>query len=257
MELTIITYNIRHGKGMDGIVNIGRIGSLLNTYKADIIGLNEVDCHFSKRSNYINQPNSLSEHLYMNYVFGATISKPPPLIKQRSNLPLLDKEYGNVILSPHPIIQSQNHIIPSREFPFSENRSLLEATITIRNKISIKVYVGHFSLQKKIRKKQIQMARGKIQHDIEAGYPIVFMGDFNMSPKNTLWAELHPLLQDCWKVSEKHITNGATFPSVYPITRLDYILTSREFRVLSADVIYSNPKASDHLPLRVTMAIDP
>jgi endonuclease/exonuclease/phosphatase family metal-dependent hydrolase len=41
-----MTFNIRHGKGMDKRVNLERIAKVINKNSVDIIGLNEVDKHF-------------------------------------------------------------------------------------------------------------------------------------------------------------------------------------------------------------------
>jgi endonuclease/exonuclease/phosphatase family metal-dependent hydrolase len=41
-----MTFNIRHGKGMDKRENLERIAKVINKNSVDIIGLNEVDKHF-------------------------------------------------------------------------------------------------------------------------------------------------------------------------------------------------------------------
>ena len=46
LELKVMTFNIRHGKGMDERVNLERIAKVINKNSVDIIGLNEVDNHF-------------------------------------------------------------------------------------------------------------------------------------------------------------------------------------------------------------------
>lgn len=50
MEVKVMTYNIHHGKGMDRKVDINRIADVIAQSNIDIVGLNEVDKHFSRRS---------------------------------------------------------------------------------------------------------------------------------------------------------------------------------------------------------------
>ena len=43
MPMKILTYNIRHGRGMDDKVDIERIASVLAVSEADLICLQEID----------------------------------------------------------------------------------------------------------------------------------------------------------------------------------------------------------------------
>ena len=49
-----MTYNIHHGKGIDKVVDLKRIADVITQSGAEIIGLNEVDIHFSNRSHFVN-----------------------------------------------------------------------------------------------------------------------------------------------------------------------------------------------------------
>lgn len=66
--IKIVSWNVRHGLGQDGIVDIKRIGEKLKSLNADIIALQEIDVN-SKRSNRVNQPKVLSEILGYDYHF--------------------------------------------------------------------------------------------------------------------------------------------------------------------------------------------
>ena len=58
--LTIATYNIRHGRGMDGVVELSRTGNAIARLGADIVALQEVDRHV-ERSGHIDEPRLLQE----------------------------------------------------------------------------------------------------------------------------------------------------------------------------------------------------
>jgi endonuclease/exonuclease/phosphatase family metal-dependent hydrolase len=63
LQIKVMTYNIHHGKGMDKQVNLYRIAEVIEKSGADIIGLNEVDKHFSMRSFYEDQISWLAKQL--------------------------------------------------------------------------------------------------------------------------------------------------------------------------------------------------
>ena len=67
MLIKIITLNIAHGKGMDGLVNIERQAELINTYKPDIVFLQEIDM-YTKRAGERNQIREFSKKVYLPYL---------------------------------------------------------------------------------------------------------------------------------------------------------------------------------------------
>ena len=69
----IVNWNIRHGKGLDNLVDIQRIGKKLKTFKADIYTIQEVD-RGALRSGYEDQVEVLASILDCNYHF-TNISK--------------------------------------------------------------------------------------------------------------------------------------------------------------------------------------
>ena len=68
--LRIVSYNIRHGRGMDDQVNLTRTTEVLRRLEADLIGLQEVDDRV-RRSGGVPQADSLGASLGMHAAFGA------------------------------------------------------------------------------------------------------------------------------------------------------------------------------------------
>ncbi len=97
MKLTVMNYNIHHGQGTDRVVSLERISEAIESAGADLIGLNEVDRHFSRRSGFRDQIAILAESLGMHYVFSPAISFMP----RRSGAPMC--QYGNALLSRFPL----------------------------------------------------------------------------------------------------------------------------------------------------------
>ena len=57
-DIRLMSYNILHGKGADGQVDIARIAAVIDREKPDFVGLQEVDRGVS-RSHGIDEPAEL------------------------------------------------------------------------------------------------------------------------------------------------------------------------------------------------------
>src|SRR5262249_35031817 len=71
-ELRIVTYNTRHGEGMDNKIDHERIAKVLNDQKPDIVALEEVD-QGTKRASGVDQPAELAKLTGMKAYFGHNI----------------------------------------------------------------------------------------------------------------------------------------------------------------------------------------
>lgn len=233
-----MTYNIHHGKGTDGKVNLRRIAQVIEQSEAELVALNEVDKHFSKRSNYVDQATWLAQRLNMNMVFGASVS-----LNEES------RQYGNAFLSRYPVLSFKNHSI---HFGTSlvEERSVLESTFLINGK-RLKAYVTHVSMFPFAHRKQINLIIEKISNDSE---PYLLFGDWNMTSKSKAWKKISMHASDSWSTVNQ--TKGSTFPSIWPFLRLDYIFSSPSIPIVEATIIQGVSMASDHLPLRAIFRIE-
>jgi endonuclease/exonuclease/phosphatase family metal-dependent hydrolase len=68
--LRIATFNIHHGAGRDGKVDIGRTADVILSLEADLIALQELDVHVD-RSGDVDQPAELGDRLGMEIFFSA------------------------------------------------------------------------------------------------------------------------------------------------------------------------------------------
>lgn len=239
LQIKVVTFNIHHGRGTDGKLNLNRIAKAIEESEADLIALNEVDRYFSKRSNYTDQVSWLAERLKMYSAFGAAIT-----IKQKHSTVV--RQYGNALLSRYPILSEKNHLLDSG---IIEGRTLLEANVLINEK-RLKMYVTHLSLNPRTHKKQIDFIAGKITEDHP---PIIISGNWNMRSGGKAWRKITEILKDCHTAAK---TSCFTFPSLRPLLQLDYIFVSRNIHVASLEVIKKIPAASDHLPLQATLILN-
>ncbi|MFT4414204.1 endonuclease/exonuclease/phosphatase family protein [Fredinandcohnia humi] len=239
MEIKVMTFNIHHGKGNDRQMDLSRIAEVIEKSNVDIIGLNEVDKHFSKRSQYKDQINWLAKKLNMEHAFSPSLS-----LKSKNSTHV--RQYGNSLLSRYPIVNEKSHLfnfIPGT----IEGRSLLDATIQIKNQF-VQIFVTHLSLNPFLHRKQTNFI---VNQSHNFSHPMVIMGDCNMRPGSRGWRTITSKFQDVWEIGGSGI--GYTYPSHRPRLRLDYLFISPHFQVVDAQVITDFPKASDHLPLKATL----
>src|SRR3954470_16689448 len=85
----VMTYNIHHGEGLDGKVDLQRIADLIKEEKADMVALQEVDRN-TERTGKRNFPAEFAKLTGMSCVFS-------------NNWPVKGGEYGTAILTRFPI----------------------------------------------------------------------------------------------------------------------------------------------------------
>lgn len=221
-KLNVMTFNIRHGRGGDGKVNLERVAEVIKKANIDIVALNEVDQNFSRRSNYLEQASWFASELQMDFVFGPALS-------------LKSGHYGNAILSRLSITKHENHIFRIKPL-LAEPRAVLEASISVANG-QINVLTSHFSMHPSLHRMQLLFCL-----EYSHSSPCILMGDLNRKPSSRSYRQL----------VEKYLDSCVdqplpTFPARKPRSKLDYIFTSNHFDVVATNVIQTN--ASDHLPL--------
>jgi len=81
--------------------------------------------------------------------------------------------------------------------------------------------------------------------------PIVLVGDFNTTPNNWIYAQFSKKLVDTGRASP--FSTKGTFPSGFPVARIDYIFASHEFSVVNFYI--GNRVYSDHRPVVATLRL--
>ncbi|GAA1203026.1 endonuclease/exonuclease/phosphatase family protein [Prauserella alba] len=233
--LTVLSFNIHHAEGTDGALDLDRIARVIERSGADVAGLQEVDRHYSDRSEWADQARALAKRLGFHVVFGANIDNPPP----GPGRPRV--QYGTAILSRHPIVDSSNtHLHRS---PDQEQRGLLHAEVNIRGE-RVHVYDTHLAASSRSdRVAQGRQIAGLIGDTRRA----VLVGDLNAEPGVPELAPLDRTLTDVWPVVGEG--DGPTLPSKAPEKRIDYVYAGDDVTPVSARVLAGEPEASDHLPV--------
>ena len=229
ISFRVMTYNIHHGEGIDGVVDFHRIADVINQINPDILLLQEVDINL-ERSGNVDVPVLLSEFTELkSVVFG-------------KNLDVYGGEYGNATLSRFPITSARN-------FQFKkigpEQRGVLATEISVMGQ-NLLVINSHFDHSEKDSERTLYSE--KITHEILPKYnvdAVLFGGDFNDIPTSRMYKKLSDKFKDAWVISGKG--EGFTIPAHNPSKRIDYILFDG---ILKTDSIWIPKKeASDHLPV--------
>lgn len=235
MEVRVMTYNIHHGQGTDGVINLHRIADVITQSGADIIALNEVDRHFSKRSDFVDQTAWLAAELQMNAYYGPAITLKA---KDKGSM----RQYGNALLSRYPIATADHQTFHSFS-KLSETRSAIDAIILIQQH-KLLILASHLSLNPYIHKRQTDWI---VQKAGLSDVPAIVLGDWNMKPASRPWKKVSSTLSDVWQRQGQGL--GFTYPSHAPASRIDYIFADPRLQVRSIEVLSTIPKASDHLPV--------
>lgn len=218
-SLKVITFNIHYGK----ISNLDAIGDFLKSIGADIIALQEVDKN-QRRSNNFNQGEYLAKYLDMSYIYGP-------------NIKLGNSQYGNAILSKFPILEANNHTLPSALEP----RGILEARINVNGEL-ITILNTHLAISDRERIGQVDSIL-RIIGDRRKN--IILLGDFNEIPEGDNIIRIKETFKDLWETYGE--TEGFTFPNWNPGVRIDYIFIGNGFAI--EEVYISTEALSDHLPV--------
>lgn len=239
----VMTYNIHHAQGTDGVLDLQRIADVIEASGADVVGLQEVDRHFSARSEWVDQAKALAGLLGWHAAYGANLDSPPPAGRTERS------QYGTAVLSRYPIVSTENtHLYNAGG---KEQRGLLHAAIDVRGQ-RLDFYSTHLEhTSQDIRRHQTS----EIVDLVGEADPAVVVGDFNAYPDAPEIATLTAAFDDAWEVAGHG--PGYTYPAEDPHGRIDNLYVTDRVRPVAAEVVMTDPVASDHLPVVSRVVIAP
>jgi len=242
--IRVMTYNIHAGHG-----DLSRTAETIRALSPDMVALQEVDVHWAERSGFVDQAAALAAALGMEARFAHIYRLPN---RDNSAVP---REFGVALLSRHHIVTWRNDTLTrlstqdSNAVP-APAPGLLEAVVDVGGR-RVHVFNTHLDYRADpgVRRTQAgEMARALAR----VSEPLIVFGDFNASPDAPELAPVFERLRDAWP---RDSGNGYTYPADVPAKRIDYVLTSRDFRIVGARVPQSD--ASDHRPVVVDLVLRP
>lgn len=234
ITLRVLSYNIHHGEGMDGRIDLERIARVIRSVDPDLVGLQEVDVR-TRRSGGVDQALVLAQLTGMHVVYGAT-------------MPFQNGLYGNAVLSRWPAAEFSNFALPPN--PGHEPRALLAARFGARP-FAGHLYATHLDIHRDDRLNSLEriLKATNTEKGLFTSFKIL-IGDLNDTPDSELLRRLHDA---GWRSA----VTGPTVPVVAPKRQIDFILFHpptlwrvREQRVLDEEV------ASDHRPIFAVLEFD-
>jgi len=219
--LTVLSYNIRHGQGMDGRLDLARTAAVIRSVSPDVVALQEVDRRTS-RSGGVDQAEELARLTGMHAVFGKAIDYG-------------GGEYGNAVLSKTPPREFKVH-----ELPGAEPRALLEVRFE-----DFLFFATHLdvsrpeTLREESARKVVEIVRAR------GDLPALLAGDLNtVRGRQTM-----KVLAAEWEIAGGD-EELPTVPSGEPRRQIDFILfrPAGKWRATAVRVI-EEKIASDHRPI--------
>lgn len=241
VRLRVVSYNIHHGAGLDGKLDLARIGAILANANADLVALQEVERR-TTRTSRVDQPAVLAQQTGLGGLFGRAID-------------FAGGEYGNALLARHPLAHPTVTPLPVH----GEPRCCLRADIAVPGLAEPLVFMAtHLDFEgdaagqaSRVRQIDAILAEaGKVPSDAA----VILAGDLNCEPGSPPLARL---LAAGWL--EVTTANGPTCPADQPTAKIDHVYLRpgrREARVVSCAVI-DEPVASDHRPIVAEIELRP
>lgn len=242
-SFTFMTYNVHRLIGNDRQTSPARIAEVIETYRPDIVALQELPgARFRPEEEGCAQ--SLAHEL--------------ALLETSRRLCHIERErWGAVVLSHFPMrLVRAGGLIPQGRRRSIVPRGVIWVEIDICGH-AVQVVNTHLGLTPPERSSQVKVLAGPewLLHP-DCRPPIILCGDFNALPSSAVHKHLKSVLND----EQDSLSFGHTewtFPSHYPIVRFDHLFVSPNLVVESVQIPQTKLTrvASDHLPLVVKMRI--
>ncbi len=227
-RVAVLSYNIHHGEGTDGKLDLERIARVIRSVSPDIVAVQEVD-RGTSRTGGVDQAAELARLTGMRAIFGQTI-------------PYGGGQYGNAVLTRLEVERWDNHPLPG-----VEPRGLLDVATE-----RFTFFATHLDATRDDAKR-VEAARQINARMAGSKVPAVLAGDLNAPPER---APIRTLAAE-WRIVGGE-QERPTSPSGAPRRQIDYILFRPAARWKTVEVrVLDEPTASDHRPIFAVLELLP
>jgi endonuclease/exonuclease/phosphatase family metal-dependent hydrolase len=236
--LRILTYNIHHATGRDGVYNLQRIADVINAANPDLVALQEVEQGTTRYPAQHMQLDELATRTGMTGVFGKTLNR-------------LGGEYGNgVLINPEfELINTLNHTMPNPAD--GELRKVMEIRLRI-NDDGTDRRVNFFATHMDHTSGTNRQAQVDFINDLvdTSNIPGVLAGDFNFNDEGPAYV----------KLLEQWVDPTAASPG--RPNQIDYVVNrgADQWSTVTPGRFIVNSTtddASDHYPLLAVLELEP
>lgn len=164
-----MSYNIRHGVGLDTILDLSRSAKIIKSQAPDLCGLQEVD-NFCLRSDSIGQTDYLAQKTKMKGTFGKFMN-------------FQGGEYGMATLSVKPLISTKVLQLPIGKY---EPRTSIVHEVQIAKACNILFANVHFEWISGKEGSSIRLSQAKamMKYIDTLNQATIIIGDFNCTPNS-------------------------------------------------------------------------
>jgi endonuclease/exonuclease/phosphatase family metal-dependent hydrolase len=228
-----MAYNIHHGEGVDGRIDLKRLAAVIREADPDLVALQEVD-NKTGRTGHVDQTAELSRLTGLHGYFGRQIDYE-------------GGEYGQALLSRFPMSDLRVQWLPGQ--PERERRIVFSGTFDFEGAEIVFASTHLHHANEEFRQQQAAELNRLFE---SSGQPVILAGDLNAVPDS----EPIAALRRNWSIPDAQDEELLTYPAQAPERQLDYILVrpSASFALRKIAVV-KEPVASDHRPLAVEFEI--
>ncbi len=214
--VTLATFNIRHGRGLDDGVDLNRTARAILETNAELVALQELDRHHP-RSAGVDQPAELERLTGLHVSFHPTVRRD-------------GWEYGIAVASKEPVATTFQSLPRLRD---EEPRGLITGVLEDSGIIFV---ATHLSTAPAARRVQIEHLVRRTD-DLEP--PVVVMGDLNQGRLG-----LRPLIRAGFDAGRR-IEHTLTRRSLR--WQIDFVMVGPPAKLAATHTVTTD--ASDHVPL--------
>jgi endonuclease/exonuclease/phosphatase family metal-dependent hydrolase len=233
----ILTYNVHRCIGVDRKLDVGRIAGVIAALEPDIVALQELDVGRA-RTGGVDQAHEIARRLDMACHFNAALR-------------VEEEQYGDAVLTSYPERLVKAAPLPGLEGGIQvEPRGALWIAAEIDG-IEVQVINAHLGLVPREQRRQAAALAGPDWlARTDCGAPAILLGDFNATRASVVYRTLAARLDDARRRAAARKPTS-TFPSRFPVLRIDHVFVSPDVRVAGIEAPYDalTRVASDHLPL--------
>lgn len=225
--MKIMVYNTQHcALHPSKKIDFERIAEVIKDSGAEFVGLNEIrgkgiTPEYEEQTEILSRLTGMKHSYFARAIFvGGT------------------EPYGNALLSRYPIVSAE--VIPVPDPPVKQNGKYYESRCLLKAKLEcgLTVMVIHFGLNPDEQENAVRTVLENLEEE-----RCVLMGDFNVTPDDPVLAPIRERMRD---TAELFTEEKLSYPSDGPKIKIDYIFTSRDVKVMAADI--PAVVASDHRP---------
>jgi endonuclease/exonuclease/phosphatase family metal-dependent hydrolase len=237
-----MTYNVHSCVGVDDRLDVARIAAVIAQSKPDIVALQELDVG-RLRTGGVDQAHAIASRLGMSFHFSCALK-------------VAEEQYGDAILTTLPMRLVKTGPLPTlRRVRGLEPRGALWVAVEVAPGVEVQVINTHLGLVPLEQRAQAACLIGRDWlGDPRCTDPRLLIGDFNATSRYACYKLLAGRLEDAQRRLQRsghRPRTSPTFPSRFPMLRIDHLFVSRSVEVV--DVHAPNGPltraASDHLPL--------